>query len=131
MSLNPTAARLRSAMSRMVTWPSTGSSAFGSPSVSGRSRRPAPAARTIPINRVSSYELSNRGMQPSAEEVPAEKHQKIPGKRGVHERYDADDRGQARQQHPSVPAEAKPVGGDTAPGPGRVGDVQVAHDQAS
>jgi len=46
------AARLRRAMSRIVTPAATGSSAFGSASVSGRSRRPAPAASTSPITRV-------------------------------------------------------------------------------
>jgi hypothetical protein len=52
-SVSPEAARLRSAMSRMVVAPATGSSVLGSVSVSGRNRRPAPAASTIPINEPS------------------------------------------------------------------------------
>src|SRR5256886_8453220 len=53
MSVRPAAARWRRAMSRIVTPAATGSSVFGSPSVSGRSRRPAPAASTSPITNAS------------------------------------------------------------------------------
>src|SRR6187551_913684 len=48
-SVSPAAARLRSEMSMIVVSPSTGTSAFGSVSVYGRSLRPAPAASTRPI----------------------------------------------------------------------------------
>src|SRR5215210_7122289 len=47
----PARLRLASAMSRIVRSPSTGSSVFGRPSVSDSSRRPTPAASTMPISR--------------------------------------------------------------------------------
>ena len=50
-SASPTAAKLPSATSRIVRSPSTVSSVFGSSAVSSPSRRPAPAASTIPIIR--------------------------------------------------------------------------------
>src|SRR5215218_9639325 len=46
----PARLRLRSAISRIVRSPSTGSSVFGRSSVSDSSRRPAPAASTMPIS---------------------------------------------------------------------------------
>ena len=46
-SSSPTAAKLPSAMSRIVRSPSTGSSVFGSSAVSSPSRLPGPAASTI------------------------------------------------------------------------------------